>query len=154
MGAALETSSDVEWAYAMAPAASIVLIDTPSASNTYLLNDAVNYVVNVTHANFVSMSWGEAESALTSSQLPQNDSVFHYAATHGVILVSASGDNGANDSTSSPTVDYPSVGPDLVGAGGNTLILKNLSSTTATYSSEYAWNSSGGGISTYIHEPS
>jgi len=153
-GWALETSLDVEWAHAMAPAASIVLIETPSASNTYLINDAINYAVNVTHANVVSMSWGEAESDLTSSQLAQYDSVFHYAATHGVILVAASGDNGANDSTSSPTVDYPSADPNVVGAGGTTLILKNLSSTTATYSSEYAWNSSGGGISTYFPEPS
>jgi len=153
-GWALETSLDVEWAHAMAPAASIVLIETPSASNTYLINDAINYAVNVTHANVVSTSWGEAESALTSSQLAQYISVFHYAATHGVILVGASGDNGANDSTSSPTVDYPSADPNVVGAGGTTLILKGLSSTTATYSSEYARNSSGGGISTYFPEPS
>jgi len=153
-GWALETSLDVEWAHAMAPAASIVLIETPSASNTYLINDAINYAVNVTHANVVSMSWGEAESDLTSSQLAQYDSVFHYAATHGVILVGASGDNGANDSTSSPTVDYPSADPNVVGAVGTTLILKDLSSITATYSSEYAWNSSGGGISTYFPEPS
>jgi len=69
-------------------------------------------------------------------------------------LVGASGDNGANDSTSSPTVDYLSADPNVVGAGGTTLILKDLSSTTATYSSEYAWNSSGGGIGTYFREPS
>ena len=43
-GWALETSLDVEWAHAMAPAAKIVLIETPSASNTYLINDAVNYL--------------------------------------------------------------------------------------------------------------
>jgi len=97
---------------------------------------------------------GEAESDLTSSQLAQYDSIFHYAATHGVILAGASGDNGANGSTSSPTMDYPSADPNLVGAGGTTSILKDLSSTTATYGNEYAWNSSGDEISTYFPEQS
>mgnify|MGYP001626171500 FL=1 len=153
-GWAMETSLDVEWAHAMAPGANIVLIETPSASNTYLINDAINYAVNHTHANIVSMSWGEAESLLTGSQLASYDSVFKYAAEHGVILVSASGDNGANDGTSSPTVDYPSADPYVVGAGGTTLNLADLSSTNAVYSSEYAWNDSGGGISSYFPEPS
>ncbi len=153
-GWALETSLDVEWAHAMAPAANIVLIETPSASNTYLINDAINYAVNVTHANIISMSWGEAESGLTASELASYDSVFNYASSHGVILVAASGDNGANDSTSSPTVDYPAGDPNVVAAGGTTLILNNLSSSTASYASEYAWNSSGGGISAYFPEPS
>ncbi len=40
-GWGLETSLDVEWAHAMAPAANILLIVTPSASFTYLVNDAV-----------------------------------------------------------------------------------------------------------------
>ncbi|MGC8546869.1 MAG: S53 family peptidase [Thermoplasmata archaeon] len=153
-GWAMETSLDVEWSHAMAPAAHIVLIETPSASNTYLINDAVNYAVNVTHANIISMSWGEAESSLSSSDLSTYDSIFSYAEHHGVILVAASGDNGANDSTTSPTVDFPSADPNVVGAGGTTLNMKNLSSTTGSYSSEYAWNSSGGGISAYFPEPS
>ena len=153
-GWALETSLDVEWAHAMAPAAKIVLIETPSASNTYLINDAVNYAYNTTHANIISMSWGEAQSDLTSAELAQYSSIFSYVASHGVIPVAASGDNGASDGTSSITVNYPSTDPSVVSAGGTSLVLNNPTSTGASYGSEYAWNSSGGGISTYFPEPS
>ena len=152
-GWALETSLDVEWAHAMAPAAKIVLIETPSASNTYLINDAVNYAYNTTHANIISMSWGEAQSDLTSAELAQYSSIFSYVASHGVIPVAASGDNGASDGTSSITVNYPSTDPSVVSAGGTSLVLNNPTSTGASYGSEYAWNSSGGGISTYFPEP-
>ena len=153
-GWALETSLDVEWSHAMAPNASILLIETPSASSTYLITDSVNYVVNHTSANVVSMSWGTAESGLTASELAQYSSTFAYAENHGLILVAASGDSGANDGTSSPTVNYPASDPSVVGAGGTTLNLKDITSTSATYSYEYAWNSSGGGVSSYFHLPS
>ncbi|MCL4328455.1 MAG: S53 family peptidase [Candidatus Thermoplasmatota archaeon] len=152
-GWALETSLDVEWAHAMAPGATILLIETPSASNTYLINDAVPYAVQ--HgANVISMSWGEAESSMSSSSLASAHTYFANAASAGAILVGASGDNGANDGTSSPTVDYPSADPAVVGAGGTSLIISNPTSTGGTYGSEYAWNSSGGGISAYFAEPS
>lgn len=153
-GWALETSLDVEWSHAMAPAAKIVLIETPSASNTYLINDAVNYAYNVTHANVISMSWGEAQSDLTSAELSQYSSIFSYVASHGVIPVAASGDSGASDGTSTITVNYPSTDPSVVSAGGTSIILNNPTSTGASYGSEYAWNSSGGGISNYFTEPS
>ena len=152
-GWALETSLDVEWAHAMAPAAKIVLIETPSASNTYLINDAVNYAYNTTHANVISMSWGEAQSGLTSAELAQYSSIFYYVASHGVIPVAASGDSGATDGTNSITVNYPSTDPSVVSAGGTSLVLNNPTSTGASYGYEYAWNSSGGGISTYFPEP-
>ncbi len=153
-GWALETSLDVEWAHSMAPGAKIVLIETPSASDTYLINDAVNYAVNTTHANVISMSWGQAESSMTAANLAAEHDVFNYAASHGVILVGASGDNGANDGTSSPTVDYPSADPAVVGAGGTSLVIKNPTSTGGSWGTEYAWNSSGGGVSSYFSEPS
>ncbi len=153
-GWALETSLDVEWAHAMAPAAKIVLIETPSASNTYLINDAVNYAYNTTHANVVSMSWGEAESQVSASSLAQFHSIFSYVASHGVILMGASGDNGAKDGTSSPTVDYPAADPAVVGAGGTTLVINNPTSSGGSWGTEYAWNSSGGGVSAYFSEPS
>lgn len=152
-GWALETSLDVEWSHAMAPKANILLIEAPSASTTYLITDSINYIVNHTNANVVSMSWGAAESGLTASELSQYSSTFAYAENHGLILVAASGDSGANDGTSSPTVNYPASDPSVVGAGGTTLNLTDITAASATYSYEYAWNSSGGGISKHFPEP-
>ena len=54
----LEESLDVEWAHAMAPGASIMLVEASSANDTDLLA-AVNYAAS--HANVVSMSWGGGE---------------------------------------------------------------------------------------------
>ena len=51
-------------------------------------------------------------------------------------------------------MNYPSTDPSVVSAGGTSLVLNNPTSTGASYGSEYAWNSSGGGISTYFPEPS
>ena len=54
----LEESLDVEWAHAMAPGASIMLVEASSASDSDLLA-AVKYAA--AHANVVSMSWGGGE---------------------------------------------------------------------------------------------
>lgn len=150
-GWALETSLDVEYAHAMAPLAKIVLIETSSASSSSLITSAVNYAYNTTHANVVSMSWGLAESQMTSSQLSAYDSTFQYVAQHGMILVAASGDSGANDGTSGPTVNFPAASPYVVGVGGTTLTASTSGGTT-TYQ-RTAWSSSGGGVSQYFGEP-
>lgn len=151
-GWALETSLDVEWAHAMAPSANIVLIETASASSSSLITTAVNYAYNTTHANVISMSWGLAESQISTSSLQSYDSTFQFVSQHGVILVAASGDNGANDGTSSSTVNYPAASPYVVGVGGTSLNIV-MNSGTPTYAGEYAWNSSGGGVSSYFSEP-
>ncbi len=152
-GWGLETSLDVEWAHAMAPAASLLLIVTPSSSLTYLINDAVPYAVS--HgAKIISMSWGSAESSLGCSTEISESSYFTNASAAGVIPVAASGDSGANDGTHAPTVDYPSADPSVVGAGGTTL------TTTSSYawSGEVVWNdasgATGGGVSSCFAEPS
>ncbi len=152
-GWGLETSLDVEWAHAMAPAASILLIITPTSSLTYLVNDAVPYAVS--HgASVISMSWGAAESSLGCSTEASEATYFANAVSSGVIPVGASGDNGANDGTSAPTVDYPSADPNVVGVGGTTLTL----SGSNAWSSEVTWNdasgATGGGVSTCFAEPS
>lgn len=152
-GWGVETSLDVEWAHAMAPAASILLIVTPSSSLTYLVNDAIPYAV-AHGASVISMSWGAAESNLGCSTESAESTYFANAASAGAIPVAASGDGGANDGTNAPTVDYPSADPHVVGAGGTTL------STTSTYawSSEVVWNdasgATGGGVSSCFAEPS
>jgi subtilase family serine protease len=152
-GWGLETSLDVEWAHAMAPAAAILLIIVPSASLTYLINDAVPYAVS--HgANVISMSWGAAESSSSCSTWQSESSYFSNAASAGVIPVASSGDSGAYDGTNSPTVIYPASDPSVLGVGGTTLTLTSSSS----WSSEVAWNdqygSSGGGVSSCFSEPS
>jgi hypothetical protein len=129
-----EEALDVEWAHAMAPGASIVLVE----ANSDYLSDLFTAVqaANTLGANVVSMSWGGSEFAGENSY----DSSF---TTPGVVYVNASGDSGA-------PVGYPGASPDVVAVGGTTL---NLTSQN-NISSESGWSGSGGGISADEAQPS
>ena len=134
-GWAQETSLDVEWAHAIAPGATIVLVVAKSASFTDLLG-AVDYAVNTVHATVVSMSWGGSESSGETSY------DYHFNVP-GVTFVASAGDSGES-------VEYPAASPYVVGVGGTSLRL-NSSSDRST---ETAWSGSGGGISQYESAPS
>ena len=124
---------DVEWAHAIAPAANILLVITPSNSGSDLYN-GINYAT--THgANVVSMSWGGSEFSGETSY----DTYFN---NPGIIYVASSGDSGAG-------VQYPAASPYVVGVGGTTL----NADSGGNYVSESAWSGSGGGTSAYETEP-
>jgi len=137
-GWALETALDVEWAHAIAPQASLILSVAASASTTDLLN-AVNAAIKA-GATVVSMSWGTPEFA--------GESVYDsYFQTPGVAFVASSGDGG--ELAGSPQVDWPAASPYVVSVGGTTLTLDANNNRT----SETAWTSSGGGLSTSYTRP-
>ena len=79
-----EESLDVEWAHAMAPGASIMLVEASSDSNSDLLA-GVQYAA--AHANVVSMSWGGSEFAGETAYDTQ------YFDQAGVTFVASSGDD-------------------------------------------------------------
>jgi subtilase family serine protease len=132
-GWALETSLDVEWAHAIAPQATILLVVAKTASLNNLLG-AVDYAVKL-GAHQVSMSWGASEFSGESSY------DYHFNKT-GVTFLASSGDNGAG-------VQWPAVSPYVVGVGGTTLQLDG----TGNVLSETGWSGSGGGTSAYVAEP-
>ncbi len=129
----LEESLDVEWAHAIAPGATIMLVEASSATDANLLA-AVSY--GSAHANVVSMSWGGGEfSGETSASY---DGYFQKA---GVAFVASSGDNGA-------PISWPAASPNVLSVGGTSLTLN-----AGTYASESAWSGSGGGPSAYVAQP-
>ncbi len=88
-GWATEISLDVEWAHAIAPGASILLVEANSSSFSDLLT-AVNYARNAPDVATVSMSWGGGEFSGENSY----DSDFTTPAGHsGVSFFVASGDS-------------------------------------------------------------
>ena len=128
-----EIALDVEWAHAMAPGASIVLVEANSSSLTDLLT-AVNAARNLSSVSVVSMSWGSGEF----SSERQYDQYFTTPSGHsGVTFVASAGDSGAQ-------ATWPAISPNVLSVGGTT-----LSSAT----SETAWSGSGGGYSRYETEP-
>ncbi len=132
-GWALETSLDVEWAHALAPAANILVVEAASSSLSNLFS-AVSYASKQAGVSVVSMSWGTNEFWGEWYY----DSLFTTPAGHsGVTYVAASGDSGA---WYGPM--YPSVSPNVLAVGGTTLTLSG-----GSYSSESGWSGSTGGFS-------
>ena len=129
----IEISIDVSWSHAIAPAAKIVLVEAPGATDSALLH-AIDVAVQ-NGANIVSMSWGGTES---STDLTYES---HFQAA-GVAFVASSGDNGH-------ALSWPATSPYVIGVGGTT-----LTHNQGSYVSEKAWSGSGGGVSAYEPEPS
>jgi len=137
-GWSLEISLDVEWAHAIAPGASILLVEANSASFSDLLT-AVKYAANYSGVSVVSMSWGTDEFNGETSY----DSYFTSPAGHnGVTFVASSGDSGVTS--------WPSVSSNVLAVGGTTLTL----TSSGGYAGETAWSDSGGGVSKYEALPS
>ncbi len=145
-----EAALDIEWAHAMAPNAQIVLVEAKSNSFTDLFTaiDAATTIVKNGgyNANLqlgggtvkkgeVSMSWGGSEFSSEAS----NDS--HFPLNGGVVYFASSGDTGGK------TI-YPSASPNVVAAGGTSLLFNGTSWV------ETGWSGSGGGPSAYEARPS
>ncbi|MGZ4414653.1 MAG: S53 family peptidase, partial [Gaiellaceae bacterium] len=126
-GWALEISLDIQWAHAIAPGATILLVEASSNSFANLLA-AEDYARG--NAQYVSNSWGGSEFSGESSY----DSHF---AQSGVSFFVSSGDSGL-------PAQYPSASPNVISVGGTTL---NFSS--GTFTTETGWSGSGGGCSVY-----
>lgn len=167
LGWAQEETLDVEWAHAMAPNATIVLVEATTSSLTDLLTaeDAATLMVaddgqfsgvypcggNGWYFGFncsgqISNSWGAPEFSGENSY----DSHFYTDdwtqcqqggwCTLGrgpVTYFAAAGDK--------PGVSYPSAAPSIISAGGTSI---NRDSS-GNFIGESAWNQTGGGVSAF-----
>ncbi len=147
----LETTLDAEWMTAIAPNATINVVEGPNAQIT-TFTSIFQYVIQHNISSVVSTSWGTPESQTPSSTITTDNNLFKQAAAQGIAITTASGDNGAYDNTSSLTPDFPSSSPFVTAVGGTWLNLTQSGSNVVRYS-ETAWAKSGGGISTVFPVP-
>ena len=134
----VEESLDIEWAHAMAPSATLYLVEAQSNSFRNLLC-AVTVASNLVAAaggGEVSMSWGSGEFPAETSF----DSVF---TTPNVVYFASSGDG--------PGVSYPSASPNVVSVGGTSLSFDPM---TGNFIGENTWQDTGGGASRFESRPS
>ncbi len=134
----LEESLDVEWAHAIAPGATLVVVEAGSQS-LVSLQAAINTARNIPAVDVISMSLGFPELTYHGS-LPLTTPPGHI----GITFVGASGDSGLAGGS-----DWPAVSPDVLAVGGTTLYV----SGSGQYISEVAWSGSGGGQSHFVAEP-
>jgi kumamolisin len=146
-----EVVLDIEVAGSIAPKARIAVYFTPNTDRGFL--DAITQAIHdTTNApSVLSISWGGPESGWTSQAMQAMDQAFQTAATLGVTICCAAGDNGSGDGVNDQEahVDFPASSPNVLGCGGTT-----LNSANNTVSSEVVWNhlatnngATGGGIS-------
>ncbi|MGA2032489.1 MAG: S53 family peptidase [Thermoguttaceae bacterium] len=137
-GWAQEISIDVQWAHAIAPGASILLVEAKSDGIQDLMA-AVDQARKQPGVSVVSMSWGGGEF---QGEL-KFASHFTAPANHqGVTFVASTGDSAASSS-------WPAVSPNVLSVGGTHLNLD----ASGNRLSETAWRDGGGGISRYEPAP-
>jgi subtilase family serine protease len=155
-----ETSLDVEWSHAMAPAANILLVETPMTETEGIYGfqqivAAENYVIDNHLGDVITQSFGAAEQTFASpGQIDSLRSAYVNAAQQGVTVLAASGDNGATDDYCAPSsgcanpndvfccdssrsIDWPASDPLVTAVGGTQLQLNAGGYRTAPDS---VWN--------------
>jgi subtilase family serine protease len=164
---AQETSLDVEYAHALAPGATIDLVETPIPETEGLsgfpqMAAAEEALISYYKPDVISQSFGATESTLPRTGLGAIRSVFSYAAAHNVTVLAASGDSGATspgpDGVTLYThraVSWPASDPLVTAVGGTDLTLNQAGQRL---SPDKVWNdafgASGGGISQIFAAPS
>ncbi len=150
---AMETSTDVEWAHALAPAARIVLLVSTSAYTNELQN-TVSYAVSNHLANILSLSWGSPETGMSANSELIYSKVYSQAASEGISVLAASGDTGAY-SGSKLSVDFPASDPNVTSVGGTSLYAVNNRFQQSGWGGVVNGQSygSGGGYSTVFNTP-
>jgi pseudomonalisin len=178
-----ESTLDVEWSGAVAPAATVKFVVGASTQTTDGIDLSAQYVVNNATAPVVSTSYGSCERDMGSTELAFYNALWEQAASQGMSAFVSSGDSGASgcDSGSSSTgtgkgvnglcsSPYSTcVGGTEFNEGSNPAQYWNATNTTSyesalSYIPEEVWNesgsnggsglwSSGGGASVVYPEP-
>lgn len=160
VGWAEEITLDVEWTHAIAPDATIDLVEAKSNQDADILS-ATKFAVDHNLGDVISQSFGEAESCVDPKLLKDEHELFEAATRKHITLLASSGDQGAAQPTCDGTsyiksVSSPASDP-LVTAVGGTQLHADLK--TGKYHDEIAWNETnfgagtGGGYSTIYKRP-
>ncbi len=152
-----EVMLDIEVAGAVAPKSTLAVYFAPNTDQGFY--NAIAAAVHDTRYNpsVISISWGGPESSWSQQSLTAYNTLLEDAATLGLTVCVASGDNGSTDGVSDGLqhVDFPSSSPFALACGGT-----KLTSANGKYGSESVWNemaaqegAGGGGVSDVFPKP-
>jgi subtilase family serine protease len=160
VGWAGEITLDVEYAHAIAPAATIDLVLAKSNNDADIFS-AQKFVVDHNLGDTLSQSFGEAEQCMDPAINAATHKLFKKAAAEGITVFASSGDQGS----AQPTCDgasffkaasTPASDPLVTGVGGTIL---DANGVTGAYNNEVVWNepafgaAGGGGFSALFKAP-
>jgi subtilase family serine protease len=160
VGWSAEISLDVEWAHAIAPAATIKLVLAKSNNDSDILS-ATQFAVDHNLGDVISQSFGEAEQCVAPAIERAQHRMFAEATLKGITLLASSGDQGAaqpscDGSTFIKAASSPATDPFVTAVGGTLLDADGI---TGAYHGETTWNepnfeaATGGGFSTVYGTP-
>jgi len=145
-----ETSLDVEYAHAVAPGASILLVETPVAETEGVTGfpqivEAEEYVINHHLGDVISQSFGATEQTFPSkAAIEALRGAYTDAYRHHITVLAASGDDGATDLEldgqtlyTRPVTSWPASDPLVTSVGGTQL---HLDSNGNRLSPDTVWN--------------
>lgn len=141
-GWAGETSLDVEWAHAIAPAAKIVLAVSPTNHGSDM-HAVEQYAITNHLGGVISMSFGALEPSIPGGAenklLQHADTLYQQAKNAGITMIASAGDSGAtNGLNAPPNAQFPASDPLVTSVGGTSLFI----SDTGAYQHETVWNDS------------
>jgi kumamolisin len=152
-----EVELDIEVAGAVAPKAAQQVYFAPNTDQGFI--DAISDAVHATPTPaVVSISWGGPEDSWAAASRTSMDNALADAATLGVTVCVAAGDNGSGDGETDgkPHCDFPASSPHALACGGTQLV-----GSGSTITSEVVWNETasnegagGGGVSDVFALPS
>lgn len=151
-----EVALDIQVAGGVAPGARLAVYFAPASFTGFV--DAVSAAIHDTaqKVTVISISWGVNETAWSAAARQAMDAAFQDAASLGISVFVAAGDNLATNGAGDGAlhVQYPASSPWAIGCGG-TLI----ASAAGAITSEVVWGDvgdgegTGGGISTLYPVP-
>jgi subtilase family serine protease len=158
-----EAALDIETLAALAPDATLDVYQAPNNSSGPL--DEYEQILANPAVHVVTSSWGLCEAQTGSAYADEENTIFEEAASQGVEILNAAGDNGSEGcDTTSLGVGDPASQPYVTGVGGTTL---NSIGSASSSPSETVWNNQpaanesgigggagGGGISKFWDMPS
>ncbi|PGC22801.1 peptidase S53 [Bacillus pseudomycoides] len=159
-----EVQLDIEVAAAVAPGVRIAMYFAPNTDAGFLhaINKAIHDQSN--QPSVISISWGNPEKLWSDQTKQCLNRAFQDAATLGITICCASGDNGSSDYPHDERpvpdqllhADFPASSPFVLACGGT-----RLEGTNHTITNEIVWNNSprrpiatGGGVSDVFPLPS
>jgi kumamolisin len=152
-----EVMLDIEVAGAVAPKSTLAVYFAPNTDQGFYDGIAAAVHDSKNNPSVISISWGGPETSWSQQSLTEFNTLLEDAATLGVTVCIASGDNGSTDGLTDNLqhVDFPASSPFALACGGT-----KLTATNNKYSSETVWNemaqqegSSGGGVSEFFAKP-
>ena len=154
--ASVEATLDVETIVGNAPGTALYIYLIPELSDQDIEDD-YNQAVSDNKVDVLNSSFGGCETS-SSSDDDTFDSIAQQGSSEGITFSASSGDSGSNGcgedvgifSLPGEGVESPASAPHFVSNGGTTLTVNS----NGSYSSETAWDDSGGGVSTVFAEPS